>query len=115
MFKLIGQRVRKYRLLKNYTQQELAKEIDLSSQYISQVERGMAAVTLETLEKICLALDISIEKIFVNFENIERVKNNAALLSIIELMEDQPTEVLEELLNINIAIIDSIHHLRSKK
>lgn len=43
----IHQNIRKYRLLNNMTQEELAEKLDLDTQYYAQLERGERNYTIE--------------------------------------------------------------------
>ncbi len=60
-YQVIGGRIRKAREDKGITQELLAERIDVSNAYISKIERGKTAVNLDNLDKICTALNISIE------------------------------------------------------
>ena len=53
---LLGERVKYLRRLKNLTQAQLAEKVDLSVNYISQIETGVAAPTLKTLFALAQAL-----------------------------------------------------------
>ncbi len=55
-FKLIGSRIKTTRKKAGRTQEWLAEQIDVSVGYISQIERGITKVNLETLSEICTAL-----------------------------------------------------------
>ena len=56
---MLGERLRDIRKSKNLTLQNLAKKVDLSIGYLSQIERGHLNPTIDTLRKISDALDIS--------------------------------------------------------
>lgn len=56
-FKLIGSRIKTTRKKAGRTQEWLAEQIDVSVGYISQIERGITKVNLETLGEICTILD----------------------------------------------------------
>ena len=43
----VGANVRKMRLERNMTQEKLGKEVSVSTQMISQVERGTKSLTME--------------------------------------------------------------------
>ena len=62
----IGQRIRTYRLKAGLTQEALAERADVHPTYIGQVERGEKNLTLVTLEKILLALNVSFSEIFMH-------------------------------------------------
>lgn len=51
-----GKRVRKARLEKGFSQEELAHEADSNRTYISDVERGTRNPSIEVVERIAKAL-----------------------------------------------------------
>jgi len=55
----LGQNLRKLRLKKNLSQDNLAKILNVDRAYISNIENGRMNPTLSTLEKISNALGIS--------------------------------------------------------
>lgn len=48
-----------HRKQNNYTQEQVAEMCDLSSKYISQLERGVSGGTVETIIKLCNVYKIS--------------------------------------------------------
>lgn len=56
--------VKKYRIQKNLTQQELALAVNVSKQTIYAIERGMYNPSLEVAIKLSLVLEESFQKIF---------------------------------------------------
>jgi len=59
--KYIGEQIRKYRVFEHITQEELAKEVGLTKQIISRIEKGERKVAFKELEKIAEYLDQPIE------------------------------------------------------
>ncbi len=55
---LIPLLIRRIRTEKNFSQEELALKSGLDRTYISGVERGVRNITLKSLSKILIALDI---------------------------------------------------------
>jgi transcriptional regulator with XRE-family HTH domain len=55
---LFGQNLRKIRLEKNISQEELAFRSGLHRTYVSSVERGERNISLENIEKLAHALKI---------------------------------------------------------
>ncbi len=55
--KKFGKRVRKFRLEKDLSQEELAHEADSNRTYISDVERGTRNPSIVVVERIAKALD----------------------------------------------------------
>ena len=62
--KIIGQRIRNYRTQKGLSQEKLAELAGCRPTYIGQLERGEKNATLESVEKIASAMDISLSELF---------------------------------------------------
>lgn len=60
-FFALGQRIQKKRKVQNKTQENLAEAISVTVGYVSQIERGITKINLETLSNIaeCLHCDIT--------------------------------------------------------
>lgn len=56
------QELRKERL--NLSQSEFARKLGCDRTFLSRVERGVQNITLETLDKICAGLGITIKEFF---------------------------------------------------
>lgn len=67
-----GAHVRKMRLGRGLTQEELAEQADLSVDAIRRIERGGFSPSLDTLRKLCTGLDISLRTLFQGFERERR-------------------------------------------
>ena len=59
--KLFGKQLQKYRELAGYSQEDLAEKIDLSSIFISYIERGQKAPSVNTLIKLANTLNVSVD------------------------------------------------------
>ena len=83
-YTIIGERLKKARLEKNLTQEQLAEQIDVSTVFISQIENGSRKPSLETIYKISIALKIKIDTLINNDtadENIRDIEKLIELLS----------------------------------
>ena len=65
----IGERIKIARERVKLTQEQLAEYVDVSSQYISDAERGVVGVSLSTLKKICIVLQVSSDELLFGNEN----------------------------------------------
>lgn len=86
----IGGRIQKARELAGYTQEKLADKIDVSTQYISDLERGNVGTSVPTLIKICKTLCVSSDYILMgksidNMPDISDVSQRLTNLSREEL------------------------------
>ena len=60
----VGQRLRQRRLELGYSQELTSEKAGLHPTYIGQVERGEKNATIESIEKICIALNYPMEELF---------------------------------------------------
>ena len=71
-FKLkVGERIKELRKEKNLSQQKIALAADMERSFMTHIESGRRNISLETLEKIINALEVTIpdffnSKLFVN-------------------------------------------------
>lgn len=70
LLKVFGNRVRYFRKLKGLTQEELAKKADIHYTYVGGIERGERNISLETIEKISIALNVPPSVIFHNEDSL---------------------------------------------
>ena len=57
----LGKQIKKYRIDKDFSQENLATKANMHVTYISKIERGKAKVTIEYLLKICDAFNIQLK------------------------------------------------------
>ena len=58
-YKTLGKRIQFYRKQMHVTQEQMAEQLDLSLSFISQIERGVAKMSLDTFVDICDFIDCS--------------------------------------------------------
>ena len=68
----IGEQVRNAREQARVTQELLAEKIEVSPQYISDLERGVVGIALPTLRKLCSALGVSSDQILFGTQAQDR-------------------------------------------
>jgi transcriptional regulator with XRE-family HTH domain len=62
--KIIGANLQKARKARRYTQEEVAKKVDVSTNYYATLERGEATASIETYYAIFAVLDLDASDIF---------------------------------------------------
>ena len=60
----IGERIKKIRIEKKLTQEQLAWEANVDRTYMNHVENGRKNISIRSLEKIIKALDVSFHEFF---------------------------------------------------
>ena len=56
--KLLGLNIKKYRELRGLTQNQLAEKVDLSREYVADIERGLKNISLRKLYAIADVLNV---------------------------------------------------------
>ena len=96
--KIVGQRIRNYRTRKGLSQEKLAELASCHHTYIGQLERGEKNATIESIEKISLALDVPMSQLF---EGLGGQNEDANIpLKCYELLAGKPVAEQERLYRI---------------
>ncbi|MEE3953439.1 helix-turn-helix domain-containing protein [Peribacillus frigoritolerans] len=66
----LGERIKAIRLSKDISTEKLASLTGVNQSTISRIENNLRSTSIDTLLKICEALEISIKDIFENDENL---------------------------------------------
>ncbi|OLS37717.1 helix-turn-helix domain-containing protein [Bacillus sp. MRMR6] len=76
--KQLGERIRNVRKGKRISQEELAEKASVYHTFIGQIERGEKGLSIDTLESVIKALDISLgelgQNLPLNENNVEETK-----------------------------------------
>lgn len=67
---IFGKNVKYYRFQKNYTQSKLAEKVNISSTYLSELERGLHSLDFDKIEILCKTLDIEPFQLFLQAKDI---------------------------------------------
>jgi CheY-like chemotaxis protein/DNA-binding Xre family transcriptional regulator len=86
---LFGTAIKSKRSELGISQEELADRAGLHRTYVSDVERGARNLSLESIEKLAAALDLSISGLFERASDPDTVKQEVEIL----LVEDMPRDI----------------------
>lgn len=70
----IGEQIRIARENAKFTQEKFAERIDVSPQYISDLERGVVGISIPTLKRACIALGVSSDQILFGATSANRIE-----------------------------------------
>ncbi len=73
MEEILGRKIQEYRKIKNLSIRQLAKMVDVTPSLLSQIERGVANPSINTLKAISKALDIPLFSFFAGEENTKEL------------------------------------------
>ena len=91
---MIGKRIQKIRQARGYTQQQFSEMVGLSTNYLSDVERGKSSVRLGKLAAIINALECSADEVFIDvIDHGHKVKSSRLADRIEALPPDEQEKV----------------------
>jgi len=67
---LFSRNIKKYRQMKGWSQEKLAERMDISTNYLSEIETGKGWVSPFSLVKLANALEIEIFQLFTPHETV---------------------------------------------
>ena len=100
----IGERIKAARELAGRTQEQLAEAIEVSPQYVSDLERGVVGISIPTLKRLCIHLGVSSDQILFDRQTeayalaiSERCRNlsDRQFRTVLEIL-DRLVEMVEE-------------------
>ena len=96
--KVIGNRIQKLRKAKGYTQQTFAEMIGLSTNYLSDIERGKSSARLDKLVAIMNSLECSADDVFVDVIKCRNNIKSSRLSEEIEALSPEEQERIFEII-----------------
>ncbi|TXK75438.1 helix-turn-helix domain-containing protein [Paenibacillus sp. N3.4] len=112
--KMVGERIRTLRKEKGYTQESLAEKSGVYITYISDIERGSRNISLETLEKVLVALEVNAVEVFrvEGIEGIEERNDKQVLINAFHsLLAGRELEEVQMLLKVAKEVLGTFDRL----
>lgn len=103
----IGKRIRKSREDKGITQEILGELCSLSTSYIGHIERGTRKPSLETLFKIAVILDVSLD--WLVFDSVD--STNITFSQISSILKTKSKDKVEVFMNVVRILAEKIDDL----
>ncbi len=101
--RILGKRIRNFRLELGLSQERLAELCGCHSTYIGQIERGEKNATIESIEKIASALGVSLSRLFEKLGHQDKESDSLPLLCY-ELISAKTSDEQERLYRILLEI-----------
>ena len=92
----IGEQIKLAREQARLTQEQFAERIEVSPQYISDLERGVVGVSIATLKRICIVLGVSSDQILFGSITEDRA---AAIAKKCKTLSDQQYRILLDIIS----------------
>ena len=91
--KELGEKIKRIRKKRGFTQEQLAEMIDISSRNLSNIEIGASFLKAETLEKLLIALNITTEELFANNHIKDEKELLADIYTYIDTLKNKPKKL----------------------
>ena len=102
--KRVGNNIREIRKSQNLTIDEFAEKCDFQAPYLSNVERGERNITLQTLEKLIIALNVNPGEILI--PGITKITEDRSIRDeliyiLLDSLENKDEDDIRMLLNVS--------------
>ncbi len=92
----VGQHIRKLRQGRSWTLKELADRCELSTSFISQVERGLCSISIASLHTICQALEVRLADFFAQVDGLVGAGLSSGRSAEVMKEQDQPVILVSD-------------------
>lgn len=96
----IGERCKKARETCGYTQEQLAEQIGVSTQFLSDAERGVTGMSVSTIIRLCDVLSISTDYLLLGQDSSGSPKDSLSMFSRIQNLSAREQGLVEEAANL---------------
>ena len=93
---IIGKRLRRQREKLSLTRDEFAEQIEISPQFLAEIENGTKGMSAETLYKICERVDLSADYILLGRQSTGGLQTPA--VEMLSKIPPQYSEMIEDVL-----------------
>ncbi|GGH05723.1 helix-turn-helix domain-containing protein [Mucilaginibacter phyllosphaerae] len=109
--KTLGKKIRLLRHQKGWSQEEVAKRLDISIPAFSKIETGITDINLSRLEQIAVLFEMSVVQLLTYNEGEQDQKIASELENVNKKLMDRETEVID----LQKKVIELFEELRHKK
>jgi len=96
--KMIGARIQKLRKQKGLTQDALSEKVNISSKYLSSIERGKENPTLNTFISIAEELSVDIEEFFTEIQIEDPKITKEMILALVDEVDEDQLKTIYQIL-----------------
>lgn len=108
ILKKLGARIREERKKAKLTQEEFAKRVDLSVDFIGYIERGKQAPYIKTLERIAKSLNVEVYELFIFQKNSKTKEREAIIKELVFSLDNKKSEYVKLISAITKQIFDKM-------
>lgn len=99
--KNLGQKIAELREKQDLTQTDLARRLDLTTEYISLLERGLRSPSLKILENLEMILGASLQTLLdISPDKIKDEKKRQKMVKLVYLLKDKSDADIDKIYNV---------------
>ncbi len=93
--KTLGKKIRLLRHQRGWSQEDVAKRLDISIPAFSKIETGITDINLSRLEQISILFEMTVVQLLTFNDTEQEAKYNTELDSVSKKLSDRDTEVID--------------------
>lgn len=93
--KTLGKKIRLLRHQKGWSQEDVAKRLDISIPAFSKIETGITDINLSRLEQISILFDMTVVQLLTFNDSEQEQKYNSELETVVKKLNDREAEVID--------------------
>lgn len=98
-YRMLGKRIREERLRLNLTQERLSEDVEISTAYLGQIERGERSLTLDKLVKLANRLGVTVDYLLSDSVSISPDNQTDRILQLLQDKTAEEKEMAFQVLN----------------
>lgn len=106
----IGQRIRKFRKAYNFSQEQLAEKIGISTTHMSHIETGNTKLSLSVFVKIADALSVQTDELLYDIPQINKTIIKQELTELLDSCSQQDMYILVDVIKTLKSSLDKYKH-----
>ena len=99
-YQLLGKRIARFRKDKGLSQEKLAEKSEISNNYLSNIENNHSIPSLETIIKICTALNVTPDELLLGVSKNDKLYLSAEILEHLNLCTTQEKSLVYGFINL---------------
>lgn len=94
----IGKNIKQIRLLRGFSQQTLADDLDKSINFVSLLENGKTGLSVQTIIDICKALNVDANAVFEGVIPLANIKEDAFIINSLNMFDKNDKAMVTNLI-----------------
>ena len=99
-YQLLGKRIANFRKNRGLSQEKLAEKSEISNNYLSNIENNHSILSLETMVKICIALNVTPDELLLGVTKNEKQYLSAEILETLNQCTAQEKRLIYGFINL---------------